>query len=94
MCDYNTRLIDLTAGELVELIRNTVADSKCLPVKQDREYEYGIAGIMKIFNCKSSKANQIKQSGIIDDAISQSGRKIVIDKVLALELMKQNKLNN
>jgi len=92
MCEMNTRLIDLTAGQLVDLIRTTMSESSSIPAKQEREYEYGIAGIMKIFNCKSSKANQIKQSGVIDQAISQSGRKIVIDKELALELMKLNKL--
>ena len=92
--DLNTRLIDITVGELAEFIRDTVAGSTTPIIKDEREYAYGIAGIMEIFNCKSSKANQIKQSGVIDDAITQSGRKIVIDKGLALELMRKHKLNS
>ncbi len=93
--DLNTRLIDITVGELAEFIRDTVAGSTTPTIKKDEsEYAYGIAGIMEIFNCKSSKANQIKQSGVIDDAITQSGRKIVIDKRLALELMRKHKLNS
>ena len=38
------------------------------------------------FGCSIPTANRIKRSGIIDGAITQVGRKIVIDADLALEL--------
>lgn len=47
---------------------------------------HGIKGIADIFGCSIPTANRIKRSGIIDDAISQVGRKIVVDVDLALKL--------
>lgn len=47
---------------------------------------YGIAGIAKVFGCSIPTANRIKKSGVIDAAISQVGRKIVVDADKALEL--------
>ncbi|MGI6231628.1 MAG: DUF3853 family protein [Prevotella sp.] len=52
---------------------------------------YGIHGIAEIFGCSIPTANRIKASGIIDDAISQVGRKIVVDADLALQLVAENK---
>lgn len=51
-----------------------------------RRLVYGIKGIADTFGCSIPTANRIKRSGIIDDAITQVGRKIVVDAVLALEL--------
>ena len=47
---------------------------------------YGIKGIADTFGCSIPTANRIKRSGVIDDAITQVGRKIVVDADLALEL--------
>ena len=47
---------------------------------------YGIAGIAKIFNCSNTTASRIKSSRIIDKAITQIGRKIIVDAELALQL--------
>jgi hypothetical protein len=46
----------------------------------------GVAGIARLFGCSLPTANRIKQSGKIDRAITQIGRKIIIDAELALEL--------
>ena len=51
-----------------------------------RRLVYGIKGIADTFGCSIPTANRIKRSGIIDGAITQVGRKIVIDADLALEL--------
>lgn len=51
-----------------------------------KKYVYGIVGIAKLFGCSMPTANRIKQSGKIDKAITQIGRKIVVDANLALEL--------
>ena len=50
---------------------------------------YGIEGIARIFGCSVPTANRIKKSGVIDKAITQIGRKIVIDADLALSLAKE-----
>ena len=50
---------------------------------------YGIEGIARIFGCSVPTANRIKRSGVIDKAITQIGRKIVIDADLALALAKE-----
>ena len=44
---------------------------------------YGIEGIARVFGCSVPTANRIKKSGIIDKAITQIGRKIVVDADLA-----------
>ena len=85
----NTRIIDLTVGQLMEMLGKTqtvVADN--MPTKEERVY-YGIAGIAQIFNCSLTTANRIKASGRIDRAISQYGRTIVVKADLALELMQK-----
>ena len=79
----------MTVGELVDLIRETTAASmKPEQKQQPRNLEYGIAGIARIFNCSMATANRIKASGKIDDAITQTGRIIVIDVDRALQLKK------
>lgn len=91
--DPNTRLIDLTVGDLMELIESIQGD-KTAPqaaTAPGKKYVYGIAGIAQIFNCSMTTANRIKASGRIDKAISQTGRIIVVDADLALELFNNNK---
>jgi hypothetical protein len=51
-----------------------------------KRYVYGILGISKLFGCSLPTANRIKKSGKIDKAITQIGRKIIVDAELALEL--------
>lgn len=51
-----------------------------------KKYVYGIRGIASLFGCSLPTANRIKQSGRIDRAITQIGRKIIVDADLALEL--------
>jgi len=51
-----------------------------------KKHVYGISGIARLFGCSIPTANRIKQSGRIDKAITQIGRKIIVDAELALEL--------
>ena len=51
-----------------------------------KKHVYGIAGIARLFGCSIPTANRIKQSGKIDKAVTQIGRKIIVDAELALEL--------
>ena len=55
--------------------------------KGEKRYVYGLAGIARLFGCSLPTANRIKQSGKINRAITQIGRKIIVDADLALELV-------
>lgn len=83
----DTRIIDLTVGQLMELLeqKQAPAEIKEEPEKAKR-HVYGIAGIAQLFNCSMTTANRIKASGRIDKAISQHGRIIVVDAEKALVL--------
>lgn len=58
--------------------------------KPQRHLIYGIDGLAEYLGVSRSTAQRIKRSGIIDDAIAQRGRTIVIDGDLAIQLMKVN----
>jgi len=51
-----------------------------------KKYVYGIYGISQLFGCSVPTAHRIKKGGKIDKAITQIGRKIIVDADLALEL--------
>ena len=51
-----------------------------------KHHVYGIAGIASLFGCSIPTAQRIKKSGVINRAITQIGRKIIVDAELALEL--------
>ena len=50
-----------------------------------RRYVYGLRSIMQLFNVSNMTAQRYKKT-IIKDAVSQNGRKIVVDADKALEL--------
>lgn len=54
-----------------------------------KKFYHGIGGIAEIFGCSGPTASRIKKSGVIDAAITQVGRKIVIDGEMALKLVKE-----
>ena len=78
----------MSGEEFVLLLQNADKGTAKAPaeVVPEKHYEYGIAGIAKIFGCSIPTANRIKKSGKIDKAITQIGRKIIVDVELALEL--------
>lgn len=53
-------------------------------------YVQGYQGIATLFGCSKSTAQRIKKSGIIDEAITQVNRKILVDADLALQLVKES----
>ena len=67
----------------------TVAEYRDLhrSMMQDRRMEYGIKGLAQLLGCSRSKAYEIKASGVIDKAITQSGKIIIIDCERALQLL-------
>jgi len=80
----------MTGEELLFLISSAHINKNAPETKtqemSSKQYEYGIRGIAKIFGCSIPTANRIKKSGKIDRAITQIGRKIIVDKDLAILL--------
>lgn len=73
---------------LVNLKENKTNEDKVH--NKEKQYVYGIRGIANLFNCSPATASRIKKSGVIDDAISQRNRTIVVDAELALQLVREN----
>jgi hypothetical protein len=89
----NRRVMDLTVRELLELLgRVPAVDVNAMPTKE-KEYVYGIAGIARMIHTSLGTAGRLKASGIIDAAVTQWGRTIVVDKELALELIRKSNSN-
>ena len=76
----------MTGEELCFLITKSVESTEAAtPQVASKGNYYGIEGIAR----SVPTANRIKKSGIIDKAITQIGRKIVVDADLALSLAKE-----
>ena len=86
-----TRIIDLTVGQLMDLIAKAQAPVVEKKPEQTKRLVYGISGIAQLFNCSMTTANRIKASGRIDDAITQHGRIILVDADTALLLFNNSK---
>ena len=79
----------MTGEEFIFLSKHASHQTETQPqpvTDAERKYEYGILGIAKLFGCSLPTAHRIKKSGKIDKAITQIGRKIIVDVELALEL--------
>ena len=73
-----------------EFMEREAMKNKNEEAAKPRSYVYGLKGIEQLFNCSTTTAWRIKNSEWIKPAISQVGRKIVVDADLALELAHQN----
>ena len=94
--NFDTPLFKLTVGEFLEVLN--AYTEKDMPTEtshgseqvvvgnDDRKYVYGIDGIARLFGCSKPTANRIKKSGRIDGAITQIGRKIIVDAEKAIQL--------
>lgn len=95
MDQITDELLQKTIGEMsgMEFIQlfKVANDVKADDSQENEEdkYVYGIVGIAELFHCSLPTANRIKKSGRIKKAITQIGRKIVVDKKMALELAGQ-----
>lgn len=87
--NYDKPLFSLTVGEFLELQKNTSTDKPAEAPLNTNEFVYGYEGGAKLFNCSKPTFFRILKSGRIDSAVTQVGRKIVINKNKALELLKK-----
>ena len=84
----NKPIMTMTGREFLELFGKAI--NTPAKVKDFSQTEFGLDGLASLIGCKKTKAQQVKNSGILDDAIIQNGRKLIIDKNKALELLKAN----
>ncbi len=97
IASLNTRLIDLTVGDLLQLIDDRMKgfDNAEMSEKKDfteKEYVYGIDGIADLFSVSNSTAKTYKKTWL-KPAIYQSGRTIMTDKEMAIELFKEQDIS-
>ena len=89
----NTPVCKMDGKDLVYLIKGVLSEQIKQPhsesQKEEKHFVYGVMGIAQWFGCSKSTAARIKNSGVINDAITQIGRKIVVDADKALALIKE-----
>jgi hypothetical protein len=88
MIDRDRPIWQLTVGELLDILQSERPVQK-LEKTPEKRIVYGLKGIAEIFGCSTSTAQRIKNSGKIKKAITQVGRKIVVDADLALRLFRE-----
>ena len=87
-CGSNAMVtVQMTVEEYLEM--KSRQEAKEVTMKQ-KNLVYGLEGINTLFGCSMTTAWRIKNSEWIRPAISQVGRKIVVDADLALELANEN----
>ncbi len=91
---------DSTVGDLASVMKEALGlkepgkEIKSDPFSSTKKhYVYGIKGLAKLLGASSSTAQRIKSSGVLDAAISQNGKIIVIDADLALDLLRISNKN-
>ena len=96
----NKPLGALTVQELLDILAPLISRQQpTQPVSSEqtndnKRYVYGLAGLARLLGCSIVTASRIKKSGVINKAISQVGRKIIIDADLALELLNSSRKSN
>ena len=91
--DLNSRVIDLTLGELLEAVEDRVKELLPQPEKKqdDKRFVYGLKGLAKLLGCSKTTAARLKASGKYDEAITQIGALLLIDPDKVLEIAKSSK---
>lgn len=90
-----TRIIDLTVGQLEDLIRSWIrseeASAKADDDRQDERHVYGLKGLAKLLGCSTTSACKINTSGIIEPALTRLGNLLIYDSDMVLDLIKKHK---
>lgn len=83
----------MTGSEIVELFNILLPnkDSTIERIERDfthKELVHGIKGLAELLGCGRTKAQELKSSGILKEAVIQNGKKIIFDAKKVLELLK------
>jgi len=88
--DPGTPIWQLTIADLLEILKEAQQPQPVIQ-QPEKKYLHGLAGIAELFGCSRTTASEIKKSLVIDEAITQVGRTIVVDADLALRLARKQK---
>ncbi len=93
--DLTKPLWQLTVAEFLELQKAATVPQQPQPQQETGtpEYVYGISGLAELLGCSPSTASNIKRSGIIDAAITQHQRTIIIHSATVLSLLRKTHTN-
>ncbi|WP_262918230.1 DUF3853 family protein [Parabacteroides faecalis] len=94
MYNPNTPISFLTVGDLMDIVTKCMSEQVKLipePDVEERKFVYGLKGLADLLGCSVVTAHKIKNSGVIDNAITQIGKKIIVDADLALNLIRKRK---
>jgi hypothetical protein len=91
--DLNKPLFQCTLGDIHAMLSDLAMNQQLESSSGNatKHYVYGVAGIAQLFGCSTATAQRIKNSGEIDEAISQIGGVIVVDAEYALDLLRISK---
>lgn len=90
----NTRIIDLTLGELLDAMEErmkAVWGNAAEPEESGKQYVYGLKGLARVLGCSKTTAARLKASGDYDDAITQIGALLIIDADEVLRIARERK---
>ncbi|MCM1354724.1 MAG: DUF3853 family protein [Bacteroides sp.] len=96
--DLNSRLIDVTVGEVFELAKPLLKELLAQVVIDNLkgncadEFGHGLKAIQEVFGCSTTKAVDIHYDKRFSPAFFDEGRKIVVNKTLLRKLMQDEKL--
>lgn len=80
-----------TGEQLLELLNSRAEKPQNIEKPESgnkRTYVYGIKGLCDLLKCSKATASRVKKKGVLKDAITQIGRKIIIDVELAMEYIR------
>lgn len=83
-----TPIAFLTVGQLLELLDMERKKQPVVEPKEPKRLVYGLHGIKTLFGVSHVTAFRYKET-IIKEAVSQHGRKIIVDVDKALELFQK-----
>ena len=95
MISDETPIAMLTVRDLKEILKIEKTNLQQVEVKQfnhtDTNYVYGLKGIRDLFKVSHATAQKYKNT-ILKDAVTQHGRKIIVDVEKAMKLFNKAKV--
>lgn len=82
----------MTGSEIIELFSSIFPVQEQAQIKDftSDKYVYGLSGLAKLLGVGKTTAQKLKNEGIFDAAITQTGKKIIVNSELALQLLKEH----
>lgn len=89
-----TPLWQLSVSEFLEVQKMALSEQGSekqeTPQTKKKNYVYGLRGIRNLFHVSHATAQRLKD-GVLNPAVRQLGRKIIVDADLAMELFNQQR---